>query len=137
MIVIDTHILIWAITDEHHKFSPKMIKLMDQASRKGELFVSEFTYLEVAMLLAKGRLEFIGSLQDYLEEIEFGLFCKTQKLNVKIIAESVAFDKAINSDPADRIILATAKFLNATLVTADKNMIKYGKKNGVKVIAAK
>jgi PIN domain nuclease of toxin-antitoxin system len=71
MIVIDTHILIWAITDEHHKFSPHVINFIDKASRKRELYVSEFTYLEVAMLLAKGRLEFIGSLEDYLEEIEY------------------------------------------------------------------
>jgi PIN domain nuclease of toxin-antitoxin system len=53
-----------------------------------------------------------------------------------IAIDSVRLPGDFHADPADRIIVATARFHQATLLTADRAILSYGQRGYVQVLAA-
>ncbi|MGQ0652994.1 MAG: type II toxin-antitoxin system VapC family toxin [Betaproteobacteria bacterium] len=118
MVVIDTHVLIQDVL-EPKRLSAKARRALDGAA--GPLAVSGISLWEIAMLIAKGRIDpatdaaqFIG---DIVESRAITVLPITPK--IAVLAQAEAFP---HRDPADRIIAATAIVHGAQLVTADERL---------------
>lgn len=123
MIVLDTHVLIWALIDDP-RLGPAAREMIDEATAANAALVSAITPWEIAMLVAKGRLA-LG--QDAAVWIETAL--ATQGLRLAPIAPDIAVDSVrlpepFHADPADRFIVATARQMGATLLTADRAILE-------------
>jgi len=117
VILIDTHVVVWLASDEQ-RFSPKARKAIDDARQKGGgLAISDITLLELAMLSSKGRIHLNISLESFLTEVEtrFTVLPITSRACVC----AMTLPSTYPSDPADRIIGATALAEGLSLVTAD------------------
>ena len=99
------------------------------------IFVSEISGWEVVMLVSKNRLVVSGATLDWLKDGYAAPGIQPHRLSPEVVTESALLPDNFHGDPADRIIVATARLLNAELVTMDKAIISYGKKGHVKVIA--
>jgi len=123
MILMDTCAIIWDALDPG-KLTTKAKKSIDDADQNNALIISDISFWEIAMLIKKGRLEIDSSPANFIN-----LFLQSRNIAVKSISPeiaelSVSFNKEINNDPADRIIVATSVIYNARLVTADENLLK-------------
>jgi PIN domain nuclease of toxin-antitoxin system len=122
MIVLDTHIWIWwvsnssRLTQNHHQH-------IQQYSSQG-LGVSIISCWEVAKLVEKNRLNLSISVEEWLKVALSYPNIQLLDLTVPIRIQSTQLT-GFHNDPADQIIVATAKIYNCPLLTADNKIINY------------
>ncbi len=125
MIAIDTHVLVWFVSNPE-KLSQKALNTINNEIKKGEsILVSSISIWEIYMLIKKGRLSLSLDLDLWLQRIEQLPFIQFISVDNKIAAKSVTLPEPLHSDPADRIIIATARGYGAKLVTSDRKILNY------------
>jgi len=125
VIVIDTHILVWWVNGDS-ALSNKARKTMTSTLKKGEeIVVSSISAWEIAMLIEKGRLVLSMELESWLDQIAHIDGVLFYPVDNEIGVKSTALPGSFHEDPADRMIVATARKLAAPLVTADEKIIGY------------
>lgn len=89
------------------------------------------------MLSAKGRLNLDMPTQSWIEQLLSHLAIRLLALNDPAIAvECNELPSTFHADPADRLLVATARVGGYKLVTRDQKILDYGKAGHVKVLAA-
>lgn len=122
MILLDTHAAVWLATDDP-KLGDQSRRQAEEASRNGGLMVSAISFWEIALLTAKNRLQ-TGTAPMELRTLLLESGVQERPLAGDIAIFSAAFD-GLHADPADRFIAATAIVHDATLVTADENLLHW------------
>ena len=125
MIVLDTHILIWWATGDLTKLSPNAISAINQELAGGEIIISSITAWEIAMLIAKERIVISMDLDEWLSTIAQIEAVKFYAVDNDIAVKSASLPSEFHKDPADRMIVATARKLGCGLVTADEKILNY------------
>jgi PIN domain nuclease of toxin-antitoxin system len=134
-VLLDTHALVWLL-DGDRRISPAVAEVVRQAAATNQVFVSAITPWEIAMLVSRGRLTFACDVQAWLDEALAQPGIMLAPLSPVIAVDSVRLPGTMHGDPADRIIVATARHLRATLVTADTKLLAYGRDGHVDVVDA-
>ena len=123
-VVLDTHVWLWLINGDARLGSNTKSRIEAEAKERG-VVVSAITPWEISLLVTKGRLSLPRPiyiwLTDYLSHP--GVFL--HPLTVSIAVDCNDLPAEIHSDPADRILIATARELQAPLVTADRKILDY------------
>jgi len=133
VIALDTHALVWWVS-EPGRIPARARRLLGEAVKAGEtVAVSSISVWEIAMLVARKRLELRIPLDAWLARVEALPFLAFVPVDNRIAAQCVALVDFPHRDPADRIILATAAGLGAVLVTADTRLHRF---RGVKSVWA-
>lgn len=133
-ILLDTHVLVWLLNDSA-KISVRVYSQIEKAANDDELFVSAITPWEIAMLVAKGRLRFSRDVGEWLDAALSLPGIQLAPLSPAVAVASTRLPWQVHPDPADRILLATARHLNAMLISADQQMLVYGEQGHVKCLA--
>lgn len=122
MILLDTHALVW-LDEGNERLGKQSLSLINEAFKSEKLFVSAISFWEVAMLVEKGRLDMQIDVDSWRQQlIANGLQEISLAGNTAIHS---ALLKDFHGDPADRMIVATAIHLTATLCTADKKILSW------------
>lgn len=124
MIVVDTHVLVWWVSG-NARLSTAAIQAIESGLRDDGVVASSISAWEIAMLVAKGRLELSIDISRWLElatEIEGFRFVP---IDNSLAVQSVMLPGEFHADPADRMIVALARQLGASLVTADAKIASY------------
>jgi PIN domain nuclease of toxin-antitoxin system len=121
LIVLDTHVLLWAIAD-----SKKLSRAADAAirrSRRGDgVAISAITLWELASLVTRGRIRGFGTVESSLNLLTAGVTVKP--ITPEIATLAAQFPDDYPHDPADRLIGATARAEGMALITRDENIRK-------------
>ncbi len=131
MILLDTHILLW-FQLKTGNLKETEIKKIIEAHQRCELCLSAVSVWEIAMLEKLGRIAFHQPLNIWLKNALKGI--KIIPIDVDISLESVNLPDFEHKDPADRFIVATARMLNAELITHDQKLVAYAKQGYVNVL---
>ncbi len=122
MIVLDTHVLIWADLGID-SLGAKARKTIDEAAAAGGLAVSSISFWEAGMLVSKGRIRLPTGIRQWrLDLLETGL--NELALNGATGIAATQLDN-MHADPADRMICAAALQQNASLMTADAAILQW------------
>ncbi len=126
-LVLDTHVWIWAVEGVEGKLSSSTLGAINKAAVDGRLYVSAISVWEIGILLNKERLALSIDFGEWLQASRRPPGVLLQSVTPEIAADSVALPgSSLPGDPADRIIVATARALNAVLVTCDRRILDYG-----------
>lgn len=120
MILLDTHAWLWWLSDPN-RLSPTARRTIDDASAKGGVAVSTISTWETAMLVRKGRLELRLPVRDLASACKQLPFFRFVPIDAEIAIASVELD-GLHPDPADRLILATARHEGLDLVSRDERL---------------
>jgi PIN domain nuclease of toxin-antitoxin system len=123
MIVLDTHIWVWWM-DESPQLSPSHTQLIQDHEQNG-LGVSVISCWEVAKLVELGRLGFEDSIEVWMEQATIYPGIELLPLTPQIVIESTKLPGTFHRDPADQIIVATARVYHLPLLTADRLILDY------------
>jgi len=121
-LLLDTHVWIWAAVDPV-KLGPKASDLLTDVDN--ELFVSTISTLEIGCLVTSGKVELTIPLADWIEKSLASLDCATLELSHADALEAYSLPAEFHRDPADRILVATARSRGLSLVTADQRILGY------------
>ncbi len=124
MIVLDTHTWVWWVSVSP-ELSSAAAEAIDDAAADGSLRVSSISVWEVAMLVRAGRLELRMDVEDWVAESENLPFLEFVPVDNRIAAHSTVLPGSFHADPADRMIVATARTLGAHVVTKDRKIRRY------------
>lgn len=127
MIMLDTHVWIYLISEDKGQISPKALEaIVDDHN----LLISAMSCWEAALLIKRGRLNVAMEVGRWISNGLKYPNLKVIDVNPQILIKSVVIE-GLHPDPADRIIAATCLLNNATLVTRDKRLHDWG---GVRTI---
>ncbi|HEY5240557.1 MAG TPA: type II toxin-antitoxin system VapC family toxin [Polyangiaceae bacterium] len=120
--LLDTHALVWWV-DGSKKLAREQSRATERAASTGALFLSEISFWEIAVLVEAGKLTFREPLDEWLERAAAAPAVQRIGITPTIAREVASLSTTRNWDPADRIIVATARVLGARLVTSDSRII--------------
>lgn len=99
--------------------------VVEKARKRGELWVSLISVWEVAKKAEKQRLVFDRPLDGWLDEAVSVDGLRWSELSRLVLLESCRLPPPFHGDPADQIIVATARQIGATVVTKDARIRNY------------
>ena len=122
MVVLDTNALIFDAL-QPKRLTPRASRAIETASARGDIACSDISLWEIAMLVAKNRLDPGAELTQFLHDMILARGLRVLPITPEIaaLAQSAQF---AHGDPADRIISATALYHQAKLVSADARLRK-------------
>jgi PIN domain nuclease of toxin-antitoxin system len=129
--LLDTHVLI-GLLEGSERLGSESRAFIQAASRNDSLFVSAISPWEMAMWVSKGRLALDRDVGEWLRAAFALPGIRLVPLLLDIAVASTRLPGEIHPDPADRIIVATARHLGAVLVTEDRLLLDYSVMDYVK-----
>lgn len=124
MIVLDTHVWIWWLSNPE-KLSSKATEVINNEIQDDGIVISSISTWEIALLVTRGRLEISIDVRDWIRKTEGLSFVTFMPVDNTIALRSVSLPGNFHSDPADRIIAATAMTMGLPLVTCDEKILSY------------
>ncbi|TMQ19659.1 MAG: type II toxin-antitoxin system VapC family toxin [Deltaproteobacteria bacterium] len=124
MLVLDTHALIWAHTGI--RIPKKIARRIEAAGQDNQLYISAITPWEIALGVRRGRIKIAGDLLEWIHDALDALSAVVASLEPAIAIDAVELPWD-HADPSDRIIVATARRLGASLVTADTAILDFAR----------
>ncbi len=118
-LLLDTHVWIWSLL-EPAKLARKVSKALHNP--ENELWLSPISTWELLMLAKRRRIRLHQEVDQWLREAHSKAPLREAPVTHEIVMEMNAFDLP-HTDPADRFLVATARHLGLTLVTADRRIL--------------
>jgi PIN domain nuclease of toxin-antitoxin system len=125
--VLDTHIWIWMVEGEAGSLADSAIQDIETAARAGMVFVSAISVWEVAMLEARGRITLSQPVGQWVAAALNIPGVRLLPLSPEIAVESANLPGEPHGDPADRILIASARSIGGRLATRDHRILAYSK----------
>ena len=124
-ILLDTHTWIWLCAGST-ELSTDTITYINLAGSKGKVFVSAISVWELSMLVAKNRITLAKPINQWVKESLAQPGVNLSLLTPEVAIESSFLPGGFHGDPADRMIVATARLNDLTLLTRDHKILSYG-----------
>ncbi len=125
MIVLDTHAWLWWASDQQRIPSRARRMIESTVKARNPIHISTISTWEVAMLVEHGRIELTLDVADWIAKAEAVPVFQFVPVDNRIALRGVGLPGFPHRDPADRLIVATALTLGATLVTGDQRLRRY------------
>ena len=119
-ILLDTHIWIW-LSVSQDRFSQAAKKTIHSTSKK---WISAISCWELAKLVEKNRIGFSIPVLNWIRQSLLENDMRIADLSPEVAVESTRLQD-FHQDPADQIIVATARVLGMPLVTSDRRIRSY------------
>jgi PIN domain nuclease of toxin-antitoxin system len=121
-LLLDTHAFVWSQAAPK-KLGARCRRILEKPGT--EISVSAISALELGQLVEAGRLELDVSVDAWMEAALAALPALCIPMTAELAAGAYDLPGAFHRDPADRVLVATARALELTLVTADERILSY------------
>jgi PIN domain nuclease of toxin-antitoxin system len=133
-LLLDTHAVIWLFEDK--PLAPKAMSAIEAAYRDDTpLLVSPITAWEIGQLVSRNRISLSATPHRWFARVLATPGMQLAEMSPEILIASSFLPGNPPRDPADRILVATARDLGAALVTRDRLLLRYGEDGQVSTIA--
>ena len=122
--LLDTHAWVWWVTADK-RLSKRAATTIRRALASGDLWISMISAWEVAKKVERGQLTLDRPIERWLDEAISPQGVGVWEMTRPILVESCALPQPFHGDPADQIIVATARVHGAIVVTKDERIQEY------------
>lgn len=126
-LLLDTHIFLWLLAGSDQLSEKARQSIEKCTNNEGQIMISAISIWEIGMLSQKGRIVLKEPALQWVQEALKAPYVKLAPLLPEIAIESCDLPGEFHGDPADRIIVATSRVLNAPLLTKDERIHLYAK----------
>lgn len=135
MVLLDTNAIIWLVT--RAPMAPAGVAVIRDAATAGRVLVSPVSAWEVGLLAAGGRsgIRFLPTPRLWFARVLEMNGVSLTPLTVEAAIGSAFLPGSFHRDPADRLLISTARQLPATIVTRDRSILAYAAEGHVEAIA--
>ncbi len=135
VLLLDTHVWIWFML-ANAELAVTGRQAINRAADSGQLRIAAISLWEAALLASRGRVTLGRPLAQWLAEAVSAPGLSIEPLLPQIAVEAYSLPQEFHRDPADRLIVATARVANATLMTRDRRILDYAGRGHLTAIAA-
>ena len=135
LLLLDTHTLIWFMFGDGRLGEVAAESILG-ACRNDFVLVSAITPWEIGLLVSKKRIEIFRDVTEWILGVLATPGVRLVPLEPEIAVASTRLPFEMHPDPADRILVATARHLGATLVTADSVLLELAVKGHFRALDA-
>ena len=134
--LLDTHTLLWLFMGDL-RLGAATRDAVERRRKQDPIYVPPIAFWEIGMNVAKRRFALGRPLRDWTASV-----LNVSNMLVAPFNETIAIDAAeladgLHGDPADRIIIATARAVSCVLVTADQRILDYAERGHLQAIDAR
>ena len=122
--LLDTHVWIWWNLNPS-KLSKKVIKIITDTKNYDEMLLSAISIWEFCKLVEKKRIVLSCDTEEWINNAIVMPKFRIVQLTSTISYKSTSLPAPFHNDPADQIIVATAREENATILTSDHRILNY------------
>lgn len=130
--IFDTCLLLF-MSRPSEPVAPIARKVIEKAQE--EIYVSAISAWEIGLLVSKGRLNLTRTPLEWFRAFVDEKELKVLDTTPEILVAASFLPEPLHGDPADRIIIATAREHDLTIITRDKAILAYGAAGHVKTLA--
>ncbi len=123
MIVLDTHVWVWHVQGDSRL--PKAFAEIIRQNEFAGLGVSSFSFWEVAKIVEKRKIDLPVTIDEWFSIAIDYPGIQILPITPQIAAESTRLPGNFHKDPADQVIVATARLYDVPLVTVDRAILEY------------
>src|SRR5688572_7550766 len=134
-LVLDTHVFLWLINGDKD-LSSKGTEVILKNAEDGSIALSAISLWEISMLYARRRILLNQPCLNWINRSLEAPGIVLCPLTPEIAVESSTLPGIFHGDPADRIIVATARVLSVPLVTKDQQILNYREESYLECIKA-
>lgn len=134
MLLLDTHIWLWYAEGDEAQLAAASVKRLDDVRRSDGLVISAISVWEIGVQHAKGRIQLSAPLRDWVHQALSPAGLSLLPIDADIAAESTLLPGEPHGDPADRLLIATARIRGIVLATRDKDILRYGDSGWVRAV---
>ena len=134
-VLLDTHVWLWLINADP-TLSVRVRRAVTHAAVESRVLVSAISVWEVGMLEAKGRIRLGKDCEAWVREALALPGVRLVPVDERVALSSTRLPGDFHGDPADRLLVATARAVDATLATRDAAILAYGREGYVRTIEA-
>ncbi len=124
--LVDTHVWLWYAQGDLRRLPAERAECLTGLDRQGKLYLSVMSVWELAMLAAKGRIHLGCSTDQWVRTFLRRTRFQVLELTIGAALDANALPGDFHADPADRLIVATARHHELTLITDDRKILDYG-----------
>jgi len=125
VILLDTHIWLWWVNNSPRLASDYRDRIRENEATDGSIRVSVISCWEVAKLVEYGKLTLTLPVDEWINTALHYPGAQLEPLTPAIAVESTRLPPGFHKDPADQIIVATARVLDCPLMTVDTQILAY------------
>jgi PIN domain nuclease of toxin-antitoxin system len=123
--LLDTHIWLWWLLGDP-RLSSDASDTLDGYAPDNRPWLCDISIWEVALLLDLKRLELDCSLQEFLRHATSPATVRVIPISTEVAVEMNTLPETFHRDPADRLIVSTARHMNLALATRDRLILDSG-----------
>jgi PIN domain nuclease of toxin-antitoxin system len=132
---LDTHVWLWFMLANAELASNEQ-NAINRAAASGRLRIAAISVWEAALLASRGRVALGRPLAQWIAEAVSAPGLSIEPLLPQVAVEAASLPDTFHRDPADRLIVATARVANATLMTRDRRILDYAARGHLAAAAA-
>lgn len=135
-LLLDTHVLLWYAQGVHERLGRRLVGGLNAAAVQDGLRASVWSIRELGHLVRRGRIALTVDLRSWVESLRSACGVVVVPVDAEIARLSAQLPGEPPRDPADQVIIATARSFGWALVTRDRAIINYGRHGHVRLIAS-
>jgi PIN domain nuclease of toxin-antitoxin system len=126
VLLLDTHVWIWILAGDARRIGRRARSLLTRAESRDALRISPVTLFEVMALHAAGRLQLTQPPDEWIRQATASAPVRIAELSPSIAVDAGRIPRDVLADPMDRLLVATAAKMEATMLSADARILQYG-----------
>ena len=133
-LLLDTCAIIWIASNEQIRPDAKSA-IQTAVAGEDKVRVSPISALELGMLSAKGKMPTAVPPENLFRDVAMADGVRVEALSPEVLIASSFLPGTLHKDPADRILIATARAHGLTIVTRDRTILDYAEQGHVQAMA--
>ena len=130
MLLLDTHAWIWSAAEDMRRVGRRTRHLLSRAAAQDAIRISPVTLFEITTLHTAGRLRLARPPEQWIREALDTAGVRLVDLTPAIAIDAGHIPRTALADPLDRLLVATARQLDAAFLTSDTRILDYAAKTG-------
>jgi PIN domain nuclease of toxin-antitoxin system len=130
LLLLDTHVWLWAAHGDPRRIGRRARRLLSNAEAQGIIRVSPATLFEVTSLHTLGRIRLSRLPEQWIADSLDAAGILIAELSPAIAISAGSIPRTALPDPLDRLLVSTARHLEATFLTSDARILDYASKTG-------
>jgi PIN domain nuclease of toxin-antitoxin system len=130
VLLLDTHVWLWSVEGDVRRIGRRTRAWLARAESQEAIRISPVTLFELTALHTIGRLRLARAVESWIQEALAAAGVRIAELSPAIAIDAGHIPRNALADPLDRLLVATARRLDATFLTSDERILDYASSTG-------